>query len=239
MGGSPDVRREIMVIGDASSTAAISNSRLLVDGSGVAQSAVVLGEIPVQLTPGTINPLVENDFGSLYVDATGITPTYRAAAIAFVPLADTTFPFFVIRGSATKVVKIRHIKFSWACTTGNSAPATLSIIRYVAVSGGTPNLLTATPDDTNNPVPTATVSQYSVLPTAVTPYNAGITSAEYMAWITNAAGIVSLSPVELDFGVNGSQPIVLRGTSDFLGFKISAVAAGAPTMTIRISWTES
>ena len=239
MGGSPDVRREIMVIGDASGTAAISNSKLLVDGSGVSQSATVISETPVQLIPGVIKPLLENDFGALIVDATGIMPAYRAASIAFTPLSDAALPFFVIRGSATKVVKIRHIKISWACTTGNSAPASLVGTRYTVISGGTPNLLTAVSDDTNSPLSTAAIFQYSVLPTTATPYNSGFSSAEYISWSTNAARIVPPVPILWDYGVTGSQPFVLRGTSDFFGIKISAVAAGAPTMTIRTTWTES
>jgi hypothetical protein len=143
-----------------------------------------------------------------------------------------------LQGSATKVVKLRHLKISWACTTGNAAPNVIRLRRYTAISGGTPNALTPVPDDTTNPAATATVTQYSVLPTIATPYNAGSISSEYMQWVTNTATLVSPIPIPLDFGADNCQAIVLHGTSEFLGIEISAVAAGGPLMTVRLTWTE-
>jgi hypothetical protein len=192
---------------------------------------------PVAAT-GKVMPLQSNSNGALYVEATSREYTYRACQSAFTPLADVAIPFFVIQGSASATVKIRHIKITWACTTGNAAPNVIRLRRYTVISGGTPAAVTPVPDDTTNPSATAVVSQYTVLPTTGTPYNAGATSSEYMQWITNAAGLVGPVAVQWEFGVNGCQPIVLRGTSEFAGIEISAVAAGGPLMTVRVSWTE-
>lgn len=207
--------------------------------TGFIADGVVATAADTDLAAGTVNPLQVNGGGALFVDITGRTNTYRGCQSAFIPLADPSVPFFVIQGSATKVVKIRHLKLTWACTTGNAAPNVLRLRRYTAISGGTSNAVTAVPLDTLNAAATAVVSQYSALPTVATPFNAGSISSEYMQWITNAAGLVGPVSAQLDFGVDNCQALTLRGVSDFIGIEISAVAAGGPTMTIRCSWTEA
>jgi hypothetical protein len=207
-------------------------------GSGGGESGFGVTVIAGVDEDGNIVLVSSNSDGAIFVDTTGITPTYRASAAAFVPVADAVLPFFTLKGSDTKTVTLRRIKVSWACTTGNSAPCLIQFVRYTAVSGGTFVMVPSIPSDTLNPAPTATLRQYSVLPSA-TPYNAGASCSEFMQWVTNAAGIVASVPVEWVFGVDGGQAAVLRGTSEFFGIRITAVAAGAPTMTIRVEWTEN
>lgn len=173
---------------------------------------------------------------SLFVDDTGTSPTYRSVHRAFTPLADAVKPFFVLQGSDTKTVNLRHMKISWACTTGNSAPAVIYLMRYTAISGGTCTAGNMVPDDTLDPPATAACCEYTDLPTTAT--STGACASEYMQWVTNAAGIVSSLPISWDFGVNGCQTITLRGSSQYIGLGITAVAAGAPTMTLRTTWTE-
>lgn len=155
----------VIVVGSAASGSPAS-------GNPVQVGAVYGGVLP-ELTVGEAVALQSNAFGSLSVDGTGEAPTYRGCQSAFTPLSDPTVPFFVMQGSATKTIKIRHVKITWACTTGNAAPNLIRIRRYTAISGGTPNAITPVPLDVNNPAATATISQYSVLPTVATPYNAG------------------------------------------------------------------
>lgn len=201
------------------------------------QIGSVFGGVSSEFTVGEVVALQCDPFGSVYVDATGNLYTYRGCESAFTPLADPAIPFFVVQGSATKTVKIRHFKITWACTTGNAAPNVIRLRRYTVISGGTPNNVTPVPLDVNNPTATAVVSQYSVLP-AATPYNTGSISSEYMQWTTNSATLVGPVSVQLDFGVDNCQALVLRGTSDFIGIEVAAVAAAGPLMTIRVSWTE-
>jgi hypothetical protein len=191
------------------------------------------------LVAGATSPLQLNAGGALFTDATGRYNTYRSCQSAFTPLADPSVPFYVIQGSATLAVKIRHVKISWACTAGNAAPNVIRLRRYTAISGGTSTISTPVPDDVMNPAATAVLSQYSVLPTTATPYNAGAVSSEYMQWVTNAVGVVGPVPIQLDFSVNNCQALTLRGVSDFIGIEIAAVATTAPTMTVRVTWTES
>ena len=193
---------------------------------------------PPTLTNGQPAVLQSDPTGSLYVDTTGRSNTFRGTQSAFTPLADASVPFFVIQGSATKTIKIRHVKITWACTTGNAAPNVIRLRRYTVISGGTPNAITAVPLDTNNAAATAVVSQYTVLPTTATQFNAGSISSEYMQWITNSAGLVGPVAVQLDFGVDSAQALTLRGVADFIGIEITAVAALGALMTVRVSWTE-
>jgi hypothetical protein len=208
-------------------------------GNPVQMGSVFGGLVSEVAAVGDVVALQCDPLGSLYVDATGREYTYRACQSAFAPLADPSVPFVVLQGSATKTVKIRHVKVTWACTTGNAAPNVIRLRRYTVISGGTPNFMTPAPLDINNPTATAVCDQYSVLPTTATPYNAGSISSEYMQWTTNSAGLVGPVAVQLDFGVDNCQALTLHGTSDFIGIEISAVAAAGSLMTVRITWTES
>ncbi len=227
----------------------VSNANPMpVDGTAAAGAAAtgnpvqvgaVFTEPPPTLTAGAIDPLQCDTAGNLFINATGRTASFAATQSAFTPLADPSVPFLVFQGSATKTIRIRHIKISWACTTGNAAPNVIRVRRYTAISGGTPAALTPVPFDINNAAATATVSQYTALPTTATPYNAGSISSEYMQWITSTVALVGPVPIQLDFGVNSDQALTLRGVGDFIGLEISTVAAAGALMTVRFTWTES
>jgi hypothetical protein len=172
------------------------------------------------------------------VDNTGRIPTYHGTESAFAPLANATIPFFTIQGSATKVIRVRQIKITWACTTGNSALNLIRLRRFAAISGGVFNVVTPSPDDTLNPAATATVSQYTTLPTVATAFNLGTIESQYMQWTTNTSSLVGPPAIVWDFGVDGGQAATLRGVSDWFGIEISAVAAAGALMTVKIMWTE-
>jgi hypothetical protein len=166
--------------------------------------------------------------------------TYHACQSAFTPLSNGlvgVIPFFTIRGSATKVIKVRQIKITWACTTGNSALNVIRLRRYSGISGGAFNVVTPTPDDILNPAATAVISQYSTLP-AATPFNLGSIDSEYMQWTTNTSSLVGPPAIVWDFGVDGGQAATLRGVSDWFGIEVAAVAAAGALMTIKVMWTE-
>jgi hypothetical protein len=194
--------------------------------------------VPPAPTSGSTIPLQADSVGSLYVDETGRTPTFRASQSAFTPLANAITPFFVIQGSATKVVRVRRVAITWACTTGNSALNLIRLRRFSAISGGTFSVVTPTPDDTLNPASTAAVSQYSALPTVATAYNLGVMRGEYMQWTTNTSSLVAPPNIIWEFGNDGGQAATLRGVNDWFGIELSAVAAAGALMTISVMWTE-
>lgn len=204
----------------------------------LSKSIVVTTAAAPNFANGAVLPFSANNGGASYVDNTGLQATYRAGQSAFTPLADPVVPFFTIQGSATKVVKVRHIKISWGCTTGNAAVNVMRFRRFTVISGGTPAAVTANPNDTSDPAATAVVQQWTTLPTTATPFNAGVLANEMMQWTTNTATLVGPIPVEWNFGLNASQAMVLRGTSDWFGIEVAAVGTANPLMTIRVEWTE-
>jgi hypothetical protein len=243
----PSHNGEILIFDSVSNTYIAGDP--LVSGLAPAGSAAVGNPVQIgtvvstdavvpSFANGVIVPLPCDTAGSVYTNATGRQPTYRACQSAFIPIADPVVPFFTIQGSATRIVKVRHIKISWACTTGNAAPNVIRLRRFSVISGGTPNVVTPTPDDILNPAATAVLNQYSVLPTTATPYNAGVLSSEYMQWTTNTATLVGPVAIQWDFGVNSVQSFTLRGVNDWFGLEIAAVAASNPLMAVRVTWTE-
>jgi hypothetical protein len=206
--------------------------------AGTVAVTEVYNAVPPTPASGSTLPLQADSAGSLYVDNTGRIPTYHGTESAFAPLANATIPFFTIQGSATKVIRVRQIKITWACTTGNSALNLIRLRRFAAISGGVFNVVTPSPDDTLNPAATATVSQYTTLPTVATAFNLGTIESQYMQWTTNTSSLVGPPAIVWDFGVDGGQAATLRGVSDWFGIEISAVAAAGALMTVKIMWTE-
>jgi|ERR1035437_7744482 hypothetical protein len=209
-------------------------------GTFVSQPLAIYNPTTPALASAQSVQLQGDSAGSLYVDIAGRQPTYVACKSAFVPLADAGLPFFVLQGSATKTVKIRHVRLSWGAVTGNAAPNVISMRRFSAVTGGTPNVVPLAQMDTVDPAATAVVSQYSALPSVATPtpLGAGEIVSDYMQWTTNAAGVAGPTIIEFDFGLTGKEPLVVRGTSEWIGISISAMAASGGTMALGISWTE-
>lgn len=197
----------------------------------------VYNSTPPVLTTGQSVALQCDTTGSHYVDGTGRQATYSAAARGFVPVASATSPLFSIQGSASKVIKIRHITLSWSCTTGAALATDVSMQRFSALTGGTTGSTPAlASDDTTNPAGTAVVLQYSAVPTVATAVG-GLIRAERMVWITSSATTAQSPAVHWDFSQNGTQAITLRGIADYVGIYVTAVG-GTPIMTIRITWTE-
>jgi hypothetical protein len=207
----------------------------VVDGVTVSETYNV---IPPSPASGSTLPLQADSAGSLYTDNTGRIATYHGTESAFAPLANATNPFFTIQGSATKVIRVRRIQITWACTTGNSALNLIRLRRFSAISGGVFNAVTPSPDDTLNPAATAAINQYTTLPTVATAFNLGSIESQYMQWTTNTSSLVGPPAIVWEFGTDGGQAATLRGVNDWFGIEISAVAAAGALMTVKVMWTE-
>jgi hypothetical protein len=204
---------------------------LVVGGQTVVRETMVLADPTNPTALAGVTPA-----GALKVDNTGTAASYAAYQSAFIPLADPVLPFFILRGSASKIIRLRKIRVSWAAVTGNSAPNILHAGRYTAISGGTPITVVSTRKDTTSPIATAVASQYSAFPSAS--LLEGFLFGDYMQWTTNAAGVAGPTILEFDFGVDGMQPLTLRGVNESLGLGITALAASGGLMSVGIFWTE-
>jgi hypothetical protein len=163
--------------------------------------------------------------------------TYRAATFSYVPTGSGLLPLFSIQGSATKTISITRILFSLGCTTGLISGTLLILQRFSVLSGGTPATLTIGKNDTNNPTATAVVQTWSPLPTTATEVG-GALSMHKFNLPTETAALQAQPPYEWTFGQPGAQPIVLRGTGDYLGLMMLNVPT-APLVDLTIEWTES
>jgi len=192
------------------------------------------------LTAGQAVATQSDTTGSLYVNTEGRKQTYSMSVRTFTPVASASSPLFSIQGSATKTVRITHVKITASGTTGTATPFanSISFQKFSALTGGTTgNTPTGAKNDTNNAAQTAVCLQYSAVPTTATAIG-GISRTELMQVITSTATANGLSTVEWTFGDKNGQGLVLRGTSEFYGIVVSAVAAAAPIMSIWIEWVE-
>ncbi len=191
----------------------------------------------------TVDPLSKAARVTLYnLDGSynGEKATYRASTlIPFVPAVTINIPFFLIEGSATKIITVKRIAVSGATLTA-VAYLTINVAKYsTAASGGTATSAPMVPVDSNHPAATAAfVKYYTAVPTAGTLVGSIATSRTlFQATTAAAAGLPR------DFGFDfGDMPetkgIVLRGTSQGLGLIFPVVPATTPTLAIDIEWTE-
>lgn len=177
----------------------------------------------------TQNPSLtsENNLPVMIVEDEGQRFAYEYAVQALAPVATPT-AIVVIQGSATKVVRVKKIRVNGVATaTGNMQ---LQLARWsTAGTQGSAVLtaLTAVKHDINNLAATAVVStvgtaNYGTQGTGSTiPFN-----TDRICLATTATGVTC--PLEDGFSLHSDQPIVLRGTTDYLVLSGngSAVPAG-------------
>lgn len=164
----------------------------------------------------------------------GTKNTYSAAATEFAPGAAAT-DFFVIRGSATKTVRVTRMEISGTATAAGAS--TVQLNKYsVFLTGGTPATSTNVPHDSKNPAATAVVTSYTAAPTV------GATLVGIVRSIrptfTTPAGAIPEIPLVMDFTLRGEQGIVLRGVNDYLAFNFNAATVVGLTVNADVTWTE-
>jgi hypothetical protein len=192
------------------------------------------GTVPA-LTTGQAVAAECDTTGSLYSNPEGRKQTYRCGIVAFTPIASGgTAPAVSVTGSATKTVRITRIRLSASTQTG--AVADISLQKFTALSGGTANSQSANVAkmDSGNAAQTAVINQWSVAATTHTA--AGILNAERYEMAAPSATVLP-GAIEWTFGDKQGQGLVLRGTSEFVGFLMSAVGT-APVADCWIEWTE-
>jgi hypothetical protein len=223
----------VAIIGNTGATLDSAATAATAPTNAVLTSAVFRSTAPA-LTTGQAVAAQCDTTGSLYQNSEGRKATYRVGVVGFTPIASTTAPTVSITGSATKTVRITRMRISASASTGGVAD--ISVRRFTALSGGTPNSQAANiaKMDSTNPAATAVVNQWSAAATTAT--SAGIVTAQRYEIVTAA---VSVQPgfIEWTFGDTNGQTLVLRGTSEFAGILFSAVGT-TPVADFWIEWTE-
>jgi hypothetical protein len=235
MGAGTNVIGGVRITDQTGSNAAgVTAGRVAVDGSGVTQP--VTGTVTANMA---VNGVLASSSNSVPIQCvTGCATsdpsiaTYSAAGEVNLPGSATDS--VVIRGSASKIVKVRFIRLNYHNNTPVTTPVQL-IKRTSANSGGGVSTTSAVSHDSTDPVSTALVTQHTGLPSLGT-------SAGILRYATTSAENTSAIPVQtLEFvlGQRGGKAIVLRNDSEFLA--VNEVANSNTSSTIlrySIEWTE-
>lgn len=203
-------------------------------GAPVKVGAIVNTTVPT-FTAGQRSDLQANVRGSVYVDFEGRKTTYSATA-QFSPAASAT-DVFTVYGSASKTIRIRRFTIS-GTNTGNTNANILVAKRSAVNTGGTSGAVTAVPVDSTNAAATATVLSYTGNPTTGTLVGNVITRLFFLASLSS---LNVSTPVVFDFGQEGTQALVLRGTSEGAALNMGGVNIGvlsATVLYITVEWTE-
>lgn len=205
--------------------------RLSVDGSGVTQpvSGTVTSNVALAGTAVTVGNPIPTNCVSGCTTSDSLLSTYAASGEIVVAASATDI--INIRGSASRLVKVRRIVLTGVNTTLLNVKIDV-IRRSSANTGGTSTTTTVAQNDTTDPAATAVVTTYTVNPTSLGASAGIIRSRSITASVTDPP----IQSVEMIFGQNGSKAILLRGASEFLG--ITGTATGSFTIRYSIEWTE-
>lgn len=173
----------------------------------------------------------------LFVTTQGQRATYSTAVNAHAPAATPT-DWFTIQGSATTIIRITSLKVALRATAGTQYR--VSALKYsVYLTGGTGAATTIVPHDRLNSAATVVVKTWAGgLPTPGTPV--GKITDDSLPVSVLGTPIFNNEPGMYDFGVSNEQPIVLRGTDDYLALNSAGVALpGGLVADVYVRWTES
>lgn len=174
--------------------------------------------------------------GAAFSPIDGQRPTYRYAIQATAPYATPT-DWIVIRGSATKVVRITHIEVSGAATAATEVIATFKK-HTIANTGGTSTNPTPVAHDSSDAAASALVLLYTVAP-AIDASAVIFEPVRLTLAVAPAATSVNPDRFVADYGARPSKAPVLRGVAQelALNFAGAAVPAGG-VYDVVIEWTE-
>ena len=203
-------------------TVAFQAGNVLVDSSGTPYAPQIS-----QLTSAGINPVTV---------ISGSKATYAYTIQATAPYATPT-DWIVIRGSATKTIKIVRLEFSGAATAATEVIFALKK-HTIANTGGTNTTPTPMQHDSADAAASATVLLYSVAPTI---------DASATFWknirldlaVAPAASTNNPDRYVYNYAAEIGEPLVLRGVAQEMAvnFAGAAVPSGG-VYDVAITWTE-
>lgn len=159
----------------------------------------------------------------------GSVNTYCATVGGGVAFAGDVFQ---IQGVAGVVVRVTRVDIS---ITGPTAAVIAVALqrRSTADTGGSPQAISFTKNDSGDPAPGAAPVLFTGAPTTGTPVG---TARQYMVPVT----VVGSTPAALylNFGNGPSKALILRGANDFICINLSGSLTGASS-TMNVEWTES
>jgi hypothetical protein len=165
----------------------------------------------------------------------GVKATYTYAISATAPYATPT-DWIVVRGSATKLVKIQRIEISGAATAATEVIFTLKK-HTIANTGGTNTTPTPMQHDSADAAATAAILLYSVAPTIDA--SASIWKSVRMTLaVAPAASTVAPDRYVYNYAAEPYEPLTLRGVAQEFAVNFAGVAVpsgGVYDVAITIS----
>ncbi len=169
----------------------------------------------------------------------GSKATYTYSIQATAPGYATPQDWIVLRGAASKLLKVVRVEISGAITA--AAGYIVSLKKHtIANTGGTSTNPTPIQHDSGDGVASGTILLYTVAPTT----DASAAIWKYIRMIlqpplSGAAGTVVTTPYVWDYGAEGYEPMVLRGVAQELAFNLGGVAIGTGQVyDFTITWSE-
>lgn len=168
----------------------------------------------------------------------GQLATYTYSISATAPYA-TPKDWVVIRGSASKIVRIVHIELSGAATAATSGMYFTINKHTVANTGGTSTNPTPIKHDSNDGAATATVLLYTVVPTIDATAAIWKTGRITLTVVAPAAGAAAIDRYVWDYNDAAYEALTLRGVAQecAINFNTVALIAGE-VLDYSITWTE-
>lgn len=163
----------------------------------------------------------------------GSKATYSAAVVGLVFSANAT-DFFSIYGSASKIIRVTRIAFSFSTTSGSGASANVTLLKRLSSNtGGTSASSVSTPHDSNSSASTATVLSYTANPTSL-----GALVGILRAVRDSVGGSNFANNYIWDFGGRPSQALVLRGVAQGITLNLNNSSVTGSVASMSVEWTE-
>ena len=163
---------------------------------------------------------------ALNVSSDGLKATYQYSVSGFTPVATPT-AMVIIKGSATKTVRIKRIRLAGVATAqGNMKVQSASWSTAGTLGSAALTALTAVKHDPNDAAATCTVS--TVGTANYTTEGTGSTVpmlCDRLFMGVTATGIIT--PNEFNFSTRNDKALILRGTSDIIA--ISGAGSAVPS----------
>lgn len=163
----------------------------------------------------------------------GTLATYAATIVGLVAATNPT-DIVLIKGSASKVVKIGRILIS-GYQTNASLQDVLIIKRSADNTGGTRAAMTAVSFDSTDGAATAQVFSYTANPSALGTSLGTVRAIE--GTFPNKSGSTG-NPVLLEISNPPQKPITLENANEYLAINLNALSMPGSYLTITVEWTE-
>lgn len=155
--------------------------------------------------------------------------------IANIVIAAATTDAVVVQGSATKTIEIKRIILSASGAAG--ANPTISLIkRSAANTGGTSTTPTFTPFDSTSAAATAVCRVYTANPAAL---GAAVGTLDARKIFATGVTTTPATTEIFDYELVGTEPITIRGTSEFLAINFGGATITTPSVCVTITITEA